>query len=281
MVIQTDAPTGLDQSSPDELTVQSAITEYITTISDDEDKRKVHPELSKFGRWLGPTRVLIELKPSDISPYSETFGASASDTNKERVATVKDFLNYVKKRGYIETSLAPHLRVRKAAINTTRGGAIRRRNTEVRITQKGFDEMVERRDLYRQELIRVAGDIERAAASGDVRENAPLEAAREEQAMLQAQINRLESTIKVAQIIDEADRSTDQVELGSWVRLAKEGTDLEVEYQVVAANEANPLNGKISDISPVGKAILERKVGNEVTVKAPAGEQRFKIIAIF
>ena len=266
-------------STSDGYSVQDAVTEYVITIPDSK-KRMVHPELTKFARWIGPNITLESLRPSDISPYSETFGASASDTNKQRVAAVKDFLNYVKKKGYIEISLAPHIRVKKPAINKTKS-ATRRRDTEVQITQQGYDEMVNRLDQLRVETVRLAEEIERAAASGDVRENSPLEAARENQGMVQAQINRLESTLKVATIIDESERVSDHVQIGSWVRLAKGGTDMTVDYQIVAANEANPLRNKISDISPVGSAILGGRLGDEVTVKAPAGEQKFTINAIF
>ena len=268
-------------STSNGLTVQDAVTEYVITIPDSK-KRSVHPELTKFARWIGPNNTLESLRPSDISPYSETFGASASDTNKQRVAAVKDFLNYVKKKGYIEVSLAPHIRVRKPTMNAARGGAVRRRDTEVQITQQGYDEMVNRLEELRVETVRLAGEIERAAASGDVRENSPLEAARENQGMVQAQINRLESTLKVATIIDESERrASDHVQIGSWVRLTKDGTDMTVDYQIVAANEANPLRNKISDISPVGSAILGSKPGDEVIVKAPAGEQKFTINSIF
>lgn len=279
LVIQTDH-TAI-ATAPEGFTVQDAITEYVITIPD-EKKRSIHPELTKFARWIGAGNRLDSLRPSDISPYSETFGASASETNKQRVAAVKDFLNYVKKKGYIDVSLAPHIRVRKPTINAARSGAMRRRNSEVQITQQGYDEMVNRLDVLRVETIRLAEEIERAAASGDVRENSPLEAARENQGMVQAQINRLESTLKVATIIDESERkASDHVQIGSWVRLSKSGTDMTVDYQVVAANEANPLRNKISDISPVGSAILGCKLGDVVTVKAPGGEQEYTVASIF
>ncbi len=278
MVTQTDehaASTGANG-----LTVQDAITEYIMSIPD-ENKRLIHPELSKFARWIGGSNTLEALRPSDVSPYSETFGASASDANKQRIAAVKDFLNYVKKKGYIDVSLAPHVRVRKPTLNAGRGASVRRRTGEVQITRQGYDEMVNRLESLRQETVRLADEIERAAASGDVRENAPLEAARENQGMVIAQINRLESTLKVATIIEESDRSNDEVQIGSWVTLKNTRTDRNVDYQIVAANEANPLRNKISDISPLGNVILGCKVGDQVTVKAPSGEQKFTVDNIF
>ena len=278
MVTQTDEPAA--STSINGQTVQDAITEYIMSIPD-ENKRLIHPELSKFARWIGGSNSLQALRPSDVSPYSETFGASASDANKQRIAAVKDFLNYVKKKGYIDVSLAPHVRVRKPTLNAGRGASVRRRTGEVQITRQGYDEMVNRLESLRQETVRLADEIERAAASGDVRENAPLEAARENQGMVIAQINRLESTLKVATIIEESDRSNDEVQIGSWVTLKNTRTDRNVDYQIVAANEANPLRNKISDISPLGNVILGCKVGDQVTVKAPSGEQKFTVDNIF
>ncbi len=278
MVTQTDEHAA--STATNGLTVQDAITEYVMSIPD-ENKRVIHPELSKFARWIGGTNSLVSLRPSDVSPYSETFGASASEANKLRIAAVKDFLNYAKKKGYIDISLAPHIRVRKPTINAARGASIRRRTSEVQITRQGYDEMVNRLESLRQETIRLADEIERAAASGDVRENSPLEAARENQGMVLAQINRLESTLKVATIIEESDRSNDQVQIGSWVTLKNIDSDRNVDYQIVAANEANPLRNKISDISPLGSAILGRKVGDQVAFKAPSGEQQFTVDNIF
>ena len=278
MVTQTDQATV--PTATKEYTVQEAITEYVMSVPD-EKKRTIHPELTKFARWIGATNTLTSLRPSNVSPYSETFGTSASETNKQRVAAVKDFLNYAKKKGYIDISLAPHIRVRKPTLNAVRGTAMRRRTSEVQITRQGYDEMVNRLEVLRNETVRLADEIERAAASGDVRENSPLEAARENQGMVLAQINRLESTLKVATIIEESERVNDQVQIGSWVTLEKGGSDINVDYQVVAANEANPLRNKISDISPLGSAILGSKIGDEVTVKAPAGNQQFTVSAIF
>ena len=278
MVTQTDEHAA--STITNGLTVQDAITEYILSIPD-ENKRLVHPELSKFARWIGGTNSLAALRPSDVSPYSETFGASASEANKMRIAAVKDFLNYVKKKGYIDISLAPHIRVRKPTLNAARGASVRRRTSEVQITRQGYDEMVNRLESLRQETVRLADEIERAAASGDVRENSPLEAARENQGMVLAQISRLESTLKVATIIEESDRSNDEVQIGSWVTLKNIDSDRNVDYQIVAANEANPLRNKISDISPLGSAILGTKVGDQVTFKAPSGEQKFTVDNIF
>ena len=281
MATQTDDSLATDEPQVNGLTLKDAITEYISTVAEKE-KQFAHPEISKFMRWIGPDRLVATLLPSDIDHYGETLGTAASDAHKKRVEVVKDFLNFLKKKHYLEDSLAKHIRIRKPSYSGARQGVMRRRDTEVQITRQGYDDMTKQLGELRIETVRISEDIEKAAASGDVRENAPLEAARENQGMVQSQIYRLESTLKSAVIIDESVlRSRDLVQIGSWVKLMKIVDGSMMEYQVVAANEANPLKGKISDISPVGSAILGRKPDDEVRVKTPGGAQRFKIDSIF
>lgn len=281
MATQTDENPAANESQIASITLKDAVSEYISSIPEDQ-RQFSHPETYKFLRWIGPERVVSTLLPSDIDRYGETLGTAASETHKRRVEVVKDFLNYLKKRNYLEDSLAKHIRIRKPSFNGARTSVMRRRDSEVQITRQGFDDMTKQLDELRNETVRIAEEIEKAAASGDVRENAPLEAARENQGMVQSRIYRLESTLKSAVIIDESERrSRDLVQIGSWVRLQKVDDGATMEYQVVAANEANPLKGKISDISPVGSAILGAKLDDEVNVKTPGGDQRFKISSIF
>lgn len=280
MVTQTQDTRNADTATYNEISLRDAVNEYIPTLPDKE-KQETYPNLSRFIRWLGPERLVSSLLPSDIEQYSETLGTAASDIHKQRVDSIRGFLTSLRKNEYIQENLAKHMRVRKPSVNSNRSSMTRRRNASVKITEEGYREMVEQLEGLRIETLRIAEEIEKAAASGDVRENAPLEAARENQGMVQAQISRLESTIKSAEIIKEADRiSTDIVQIGSWVELSKENSNNTMKYQVVAANEANPLSNKISDISPVGAAILGRKLEDEVKVKTPAGDQKFRIESI-
>tara|TARA_A100001037_G_C14680151_1_gene426973 strand:+ start:138 stop:563 length:426 start_codon:yes stop_codon:yes gene_type:complete len=127
------------------------------------------------------------------------------------------------------------------------------------------------------ERVRIVQDIQRAAADGDVRENAPLEAAREAQGMTIGKIQEIEATLKVAVIIDAKGQDQTRVHIGSKVELTEIGSNKTVKYQLVEPNEANPLANKISIVSPVGSAILGHSLGDEVKVKTPRGEQVFKI----
>jgi transcription elongation factor GreA len=128
-----------------------------------------------------------------------------------------------------------------------------------------------------EERVRIVEDIQRAAADGDVRENAPLEAAREAQGMTIGKIRELEATLKVAVIIDAKSQDSGRVHIGSKVELTETTSNKTVKYQLVEPNEANPLASKISIVSPVGSAILGHKLGDEVKVKTPRGQQVYKI----
>lgn len=108
---------------------------------------------------------------------------------------------------------------------------------------------------------------------GELIENSEYEAAKNEQGMIEAEINRLDQILRSAILIEESDRDTIQV--GARVTLLEKGTDDEEHYLLVGSAEANPKQGKISIESPIGKALVGKKVGDKVKVKAPDGDITF------
>ncbi len=279
MATQTDRSKSVD--SVKQISIRDALVKFMATVDSDK-KQEIHPEISRFASHIGPEKLASELLPSDIDQYGASLGPAASQAYRNRIESIKDFLIFLKKNEYIQDGLSKHMRARKPSTSGAHVSVMRRRDTEVQITQQGFNEMTKQLEKLQIETIRISSEIEKAAASGDVRENAPLEAARENQGMVQSQIRRLESTLKSAVIIDEAElQSRESIQIGSWVRLKKMNDGSTMEYQIVAANEANPLRAKISDISPVGRAIIGGKPGKEVMVKTPSGEQQFRIESIF
>jgi transcription elongation factor GreA len=118
-------------------------------------------------------------------------------------------------------------------------------------------------------------------ADKDFRENAPLDAAREHQAHLEGRIREIEATLRHAVIVGEGSpQSNARVGVGSAVLLRNLKSGTEVRYILVSPSEVNPAEGKISIVSPVGKALMERRAGEEVDVKAPAGTLRFRIESV-
>jgi len=117
-------------------------------------------------------------------------------------------------------------------------------------------------------------------AFGDLSENFEYDAAKNEQGQVEIRIIQLEKMLKNARIIDEDEIDTNSVSLGTTVKLLDIEYNEEVEYTIIGSTEANPAMNKISDESPVGRALLGRKTGDEVIVEAPSGELKFKILDI-
>jgi len=115
---------------------------------------------------------------------------------------------------------------------------------------------------------------------GDLSENAEYEDAKNEQAFVEGEIQRLEGILSSAQVIEETKGKKEAVVLGSRVTVVEEGESAKEIYHIVGSAEANPAEGKISSESPLGKALLGAKVGAKVKVNAPAGEITFVIKAI-
>ena len=126
----------------------------------------------------------------------------------------------------------------------------------------------------------IAEKIKVARGYGDLSENSEYDEAKNEQAKIEARIVELESMLKNVEIIEDVKGSAKTVVIGVKVKALDMEFDEECEYRVVGSTEANPLEGKISDESPLGKALLGKTVGDEVIVDAPAGELKFKILEI-
>jgi transcription elongation factor GreA len=258
------------------LSLNEAFQTYVRQMPQDA-KKSAQPEIAKFVRWIGSARLIDSIIPSEIGEYNEIFGAkTATRDATERLSAVKLFLTFLKKKDHIEVNLAQHLRLRKSR-TASKSIARPTPTRSVRLTQSGYNEMTKQLASLQEERIKIVADIQRAAADGDVRENAPLEAAREAQGMAMGKIQEIEATLKVAVIIDAKGQDSSRVHIGSKVELTDTTTNKTIKYQLVEPNEANPLANKISIVSPVGSAILGHGLGDEVKVKTPRGQQVYKI----
>ena len=152
---------------------------------------------------------------------------------------------------------------------------------DVLLTPEGYEKLKQEIDHLRGERRReVAERIRVAREFGDIAENAEYDDAKNEQAMLEHKIAQLEERLANAQVIDTGDVDTSVVSVGSKVRLRDVDANETVEYHIVGSAEANPAEQKLSNESPVGKAIIGRKKGETVEVAAPRGSLKFKIMDI-
>ena len=126
----------------------------------------------------------------------------------------------------------------------------------------------------------IAEKIKVALSFGDLSENSEYDEAKNDQAILEARIAQIESILKNAEVVDSSDLSTDKVSFGSVVTLQNTATKAEFKYKIVGDSEVDFKNKKISDRSPVGKAIMGQKKGKTVSVSAPSGVIKYKIVKI-
>ena len=154
-------------------------------------------------------------------------------------------------------------------------------NIKQMYTKQGYQDLVdELKFLKRTRREEIKEQIAVARGFGDLSENAEYDEARNEQAKVEARIQELEALIENAEIIDETNMDVRSISLGSVVKLYDEDFDEEITYSIVGSNQADPLEKKISDQSPIGRALMGKKAGESVTVTAPAGELHFKVLEV-
>lgn len=150
------------------------------------------------------------------------------------------------------------------------------------LTPEGYKKLEEElRTLKVEGRKEIAEKIKEARSYGDLSENAEYDAAKDAQASMEQRITTIENMLKNAKIVSESDVKTDEISIGSKVKLYDVEFDEEMEYSIVGSTEANPDEGRISDESPIGSAILGHKVDDIVDVELPNGETiQFKVLEI-
>ena len=258
----------------------SAAFQYYVQSSSRKLNNTAQQEIGRMVRWLGAERVVETITPSEIGLYSDEFAKrSSTTTSPQKVAHIKKFLAFLRTSELTNSNLASHLRMKKSNVGKITKKLEDTKVEQINLTEAGYKDYLKQLKDYKSERPQLADEVRRAAADGDIRENAPLDAAREKIEMVNSKIFEIEAILKVANIIDNT-TGGDRIVIGSKVSVKNHQNENNYEYQLVEANEANPLLGKISSGSPVGSAILGRRIGDEVTVSTPGGEQIYTIDSI-
>ena len=152
---------------------------------------------------------------------------------------------------------------------------------EYRISAERLEEL--QKELTYLKTVRekeVAEQIKEARSFGDLSENSEYDEAKNEQGKLYSRMAELEEILSNYTLIDDAEKSADMIHVGTTVVVRDLEFDEELTYEIVGSQEADPMNGRISEESPFGRALLGRKVGEEVNVEAPAGIIKYEIVKI-
>lgn len=152
---------------------------------------------------------------------------------------------------------------------------------KITYTQQGYQQLVdELQYLKLEKREKIKNDIAVARSFGDLSENAEYDEARNEQAKNEARIKELEELLENATIVDETAIDTSVVSLGSTVKIMDLDLNEEVVYSLVGSNEADPFEGKISDQSPIGAALIDMREGEEKEVETPAGVMHLRVLEV-
>jgi transcription elongation factor GreA len=217
-----------------------------------------------------------ELSPAEVADYAQYASVGSADSTK-KLGPVKNFLSFLKEEGWIETGLAAHLRVPRGR-RLTSPESPHPTTESTQLSQETYSKLLTQVEMLKEERVKVVEDIRLAMADKDFRENAPLDAAKERQGFIESKIRELEADLANTQILSGA--TTDQqrrVSVGTKVTLKELSSGKQVVYTLVDVREADVASGKISTISPVGQALLDRATGDEIIVNAPRGTLHYVI----
>jgi len=258
------------------LDLETALARYLSS----GNARHERLQNIRFIRWCGGERDVESLTGEEIEQYREFTVGSANDGD-EHLQPVREFLSFAYNEKLISDNLAQKLRFPRAGRSSR---AVKGPNyaQQYTLTPEGIEELQQRLQTLQQDRQLTVDEIRKAAADKDVRENAPLEAARERQGHIDARIRELEILLRSASVVGFTGDSPpkDQVAPGRRILLRDIQSGMEVSYMLVDPPEANPMGGKLSTTSPVGRALLGQVVGAEVSVPTPRGTLQFRILSV-
>jgi transcription elongation factor GreA len=258
-------------------TLGDAAAQYLAKLSSKEkDSNQV--DVYKFARWCGWDKTFLKLAGPAVESYAEQLSVSDTDYTK-KMGMVRAFLAYAKKVGWSQTNLGVHLKAKKGK-NTTRSARLAKTQETVSLTQQKYDELKAELAELKKKSLKLMRDIQLAAADKDFRENAPLQYAREERGHVEGRIKELEETLKVTTIFEGKKEPGVKTGMGDCIVLTDLSTGEECRYRIVDPREVNVSKGKISLVSPLGKALLGKHDGQEIEITAPVGRLRYRIIRI-
>jgi transcription elongation factor GreA len=228
-----------------------------------------------FVRWYGAKRLLARLTAHEVENYADRLPSARADYARN-IEQVKAFLAYAKKRGWSQTNLGVNLKAKKTKARPS-SPARRRKTAATPLTRQGYNELEAELAKLKNRRLEVIEEMRKAAADKDFRENAPLDAAREERGHIEGRIRELEETLKSATIIDEKQKAGLKVSVGDSVTLVDPASGEELRYTIVSPREVDPARGRISSNSPIGKAIIGGAQGETAEITAPLGKLRYQI----
>ncbi len=255
--------------------LSEALTKFMSAKKNGKGAVLDHSEVGRFVAWCGRERNVLEVTPAQVAEYAQHIGLGGVES-VQRLSPVKTFLGYWKDEGWIQNGLAAHLRLPRGR-RVTGGGKRSTTQQSTKLSQEGYDRLVAQVELLKGERVSVVADIKLAMEDKDFRENAPLDAAKERQGIIESRIRELEAGLSNAEILGKGKKLSKRTVVGAKVTLRDSDSGKKLVYMLVDVREADVSSGKISTTSPVGQALLDRVVGDKVTINVPNGTLRYSV----
>ena len=260
------------------MTAGDASAHYLNSL-EPEKARAERPALDRFIEELGgEERAMGEITREEVEQYAATH-AEALEHDADHAEPIRGFLAYASRLAFTVENLVPHLGAFAGGARGGRGAIEELGGEAFYMTFEGIQGLEDELKKLKDERPRIAEELRAAMADKDFRENAPLDAARDAQAHLEARIREIENRLRHAVVID-AEAKGGRAHVGSTVRVLNIDRDVEQVFHLVSPSQVDPAKGRISVESPVGLAVANHSVGDEVTVTAPGGSMRLRLLAI-
>ena len=259
----------------------TAVGAYTGGLKEKDKTASAVRELDRFVKHFRGETSMLSITPSQIGTYAEEACKNGSSTEAlEGLHAVRKFLSFAYKEDRTNINLATHFRIRKPKTTASSRDEGSRLGGGQEMTQEGYEQLVTEKESLEANRVAISESIHKAASDGDVRENAPLEAAREQQGREEARILESDAMIRTASIVDSRGRGTKIVRVGVSIHVEDIDRKKKSRYTLVSPSEASPLEGKISDASPLGKAFIGKRAGQRAVADTPKGKTNFKILSI-
>lgn len=259
------------------VTLGEALNEYLASLKP-EQRRRQENYVRRYVEYAGESIVADNLTGSRVESYAEAQIRPSDPSAPDRVTALKAWFQFLKKRGYTSQNFGVHIRVRRTAGRRHGASQVRLEEASVEMTAEGLASLQRELDELNARTPELVKAISVAREDKDFRENAPLDAAREALAFNDQRRKQIEAALKRAVVVERA--GDDLSAVGSMVTVTRLDTMRSVTYKLVGPREANAAESKISVESPVGRELLGRRPGDEVTVAVPSGEIQYRIDAV-
>ena len=258
------------------ITLGEAMAEYLSTVKP-ELRSSYAQTIRRFVEYAGESQLVSSLTGSRVELYAENQIKPSDPTAPERVAALKAWFQYLKRKDYAPANFGVHIRVRRVAGRSAASNNAPVQEERIEMTADGLETLKRQYDELASQQAELIQAVETARSDGDLRENAPYHAAREALSFHQQKMKDIEHSLARAVVVQARDERSS---VGSVVSVTNLDTNKTFDYTLVSAREANAAQQRISVESPVGRQLLGRRVGEEVLVSTPRGESRFRVEAV-